>query len=119
MDSSTGAGRAAFGGAAFQRVTTHFYSSGRDRRPPRVSETFFYLPGFVRLRCAAYAYDAIFGGLPRHESGPVYVGVHFRLYDRSHAWIFVLGNRDHSEHERVRWFESAGPGRKHHDYRFG
>src|SRR5271165_4078040 len=118
MDSSSGAGRAACGRTTLQRLATHFYSSGRDRRPPRVSKTFFRVPCFVGLRGSPDGHNTVFGELPRDESNLVRCIVHFWFYDRSHSRILVLGNGDYSEHERVRGFECAGTGRKQHDYRF-
>src|SRR5208283_752012 len=116
MDSSAGPGRAAFGRAAIQRLATYIYSSRKYWRPPRVSETFFRLHYFIGLHGSPDTYNPVFGGLSRDESCPVRWVVHFRLSDRSRSRTFVLGNRDHSERERIRGFESAGTGRKQHDY---
>jgi hypothetical protein len=116
MGSSSWPGRAAFGRAAFQRLATQLYSSRKYRRSPRVSETFLRLPYFVALRCSPDTHNPVFGGLSRDEFGPVRWVVHFRFSDCSHSRTFVLGNCEHSGHERVRGLESAGTGRKRDNY---
>ena len=118
VDSSSRPGCAAYRCTTLQRPATHFYSSRRDRRPPRVSETFFRVPYSVGLRGSPDVHHTVFGELPPDEPNLVRCIVHLWFYDRPHSRIFVLGNGDYSEHERVRGFECAGTGRKQHDYRF-
>jgi hypothetical protein len=95
--------------ADFQRLTARFHACRRDRRPPRLSESFFRVPCFVGLRCSPDTHNALYGELPRNESYPVRWVVHLRLYDCSPSWTFILVTCNHSEHERVRGFECAGP----------